>query len=188
MNLNGGSHLMNSEKFKPLKIVQLILITSAIIITFISIIEQIMGEGILLYILLDISKVLCLFCGSIYMMFGSKKSIAGFYKGFVACYIITLLLRIIIAFNDGISPLQAICSIISLICLLGLEFVKDLGKDKTAILYSILFVSEVIMALPLFLTRQTQIIIAGITSLLILGTFGLMITFKSVDKASRGRD
>ena len=118
----------------------------------------------------------------------AKKDVAAFYKSFIAFYIVTLLLRIVISFVDGISPLQAICSIVSLICLLGLEFVKDLGKDKTAILYSVLFVSEVIMSLPLFLTKQPQIIIAGITSLLMLGTFGLMITFKYIDKASRGRD
>lgn len=179
---------MNNDKYKILKIVQMVLIVLAIIVTSISIINQITGEGILLYILLDLCKVLCLFCGSVYMIFGSKKSVANFYKGFIAMFIVTLLLRIIISFVDGISPLQAICSIVSLICLLGLEFVKDLGKDKTAILYAILFVSEVIMAIPLFLTKQTQLITAGLTSLLILGTFGLMIAFKYIDKASRGRD
>ena len=179
---------MNSEKYRSLKIVQMILITAAIIVTSISIIEQIMGEGILLYILLDLCKTICLFCGAIYMMFGSKKDVAAFYKSFIAFYIVTLLLRIVISFVDGISPLQAICSIVSLICLLGLEFVKDLGKDKSSILYAVLFVSEVIMALPSFLTKNIQIAITGITSLLMLGTFGLMITFKYIDKASRGRD
>ena len=179
---------MSSEKYKSLKIVQMILITAAIIATSISIIEQIMGDGIILYILLDLSKVACLFFGAIYMIFGSKKQVANFYKAFIALYIISLLLRIVISFVDGISPLQAICSIVSLICLLGLEFVKDLGKDKSAMLYATLFVSEVIMALPLFLTKEPQIVIAGLTSLLMIGTFGLMITFKYIDKASRGRD
>ena len=64
---------MNSEKYRSLKIVQMVLITASIIVTSISIIEQIMGEGILLYILLDLCKTICLFCGAIYMMFDSKK-------------------------------------------------------------------------------------------------------------------
>ena len=188
MNLSGGSYLMNTDKYKSLRIVQIALIATAIIATTISIIEQIMGEGNLLNIILDLCKTIGLFCGAVYMMFGSKKDMASFYKAFIGFYIISLLLRIVTSFIDGISPLQAICSIVSLICLLGLEFVKDLGKDKTAILYSVLFVSEVIMAIPLFLTKQTQVAITAITSLLILGTFGLMITFKYIDKASRGRD
>ena len=164
------------------------LIVVAVIVTSISIINQIMGEGTLLLIILDLSKVVCLFCGAVYMMFGSKKEVANFYKAFIAMFIISLLLRIVNSFIDGISPLQAICSIVSLICLLGLEFVKDLGKDKTAILYAVLFVSEVIMAIPSFLTKQSQTIVSAVTSLLILGTFGLMIAFKYIDKASRGRD
>ncbi len=179
---------MNSEKYRSLNIIQMVLITVAIIATCISIINQIMANGDLIIILLDLCKVACLFCGAVYMIFGSRKAVANFYKAFIALFIITLLLRIVIAFIDGISPLQAICSIVSLICLLGLEFVKDLGKDKTAILYAILFVSEVIMALPLFLTKDPQTIVSAITNLLILGTFGLMITFKYIDKASRGRD
>ena len=61
-------------------------------------------------------------------------------------------------------------------------------KILQAMQYATLFVSEVIMALPLFLTKEPQIVIAGLTSLLMIGTFGLMITFKYIDKASRGRD
>jgi len=177
---------MNSEKYRSLKIVQMGLIVIAIIVSCISIIQQIMSSGNVFYLILDLCKIACLFCGSIYMIFGSKKQVAGFYKGFIALFIISLMLRIIISFIDGISPLQAICSIVSLICLLGLEFVKDLGKDKTAMLYAILFVSEVIMALPLFLEKNLASTIEACTGLLILGTFGLMITFKYIDKYSRG--
>ena len=177
---------MKSQKYRPLKIIQMILIAIAVIATSISIIDQIMASGAILPILLDLSKVTALFCGAIYLIFGSKKQMANFYKAFIAFYIVTLLLRIVNSFIDGISPLQAICSIVSLICLLGLELVKDLGKDKSAILYATLFVSEMIMALPLFLTKQTQSIISGISNLLLLGTFGLMITFKYIDKEERG--
>ena len=88
--------------------------------------------------------------------------------------------------SNGASLLQTACSIVSLVALVALEFLKDLGQDNSSKVYAVLFVSELISALRVLFVGNMADFAKAISGLLILGTFGVMITFKYIDKKSRG--
>ena len=180
------SYIMNTDKYRKLKIIQMGLISLAIIVNAIVIIDQITSSANVFDILLGLCATATLFCGAIYLIFDYKKSMAGFYKAFVALYILSLLIRIISSLVNGASLLPTACSIVSLVALVALEFLKDLGQDNSSKVYAVLFVSELISALRVLFVGNMADFAKAISGLLILGTFGVMITFKYIDKKSRG--
>ena len=181
---------MDNKKFNNLKMCHMCLMVIAIIITSIGVINQIVYSKSaqltpLLVTLAGFVRVLALFCGAVYLIFDYKKNVAGFYKAFINFMIVSLVLRIAASFQGSFTALQGICSFVSLVALLALEYAKDLGKKNTSIIYAVMLVCEIIAVVPMFATKDWGSILS---ILLLVGTLGLMITGKYIDKKARGRE
>lgn len=133
-------------------------------------------------------NVLALVCGIIYMLKGSGKDVAGLYKAFLLLVTLGLALRLV---GRLIFPgFDAVACLIigSLIMLLILTFVKDLGRSKTLGVYYVLLALDLVAAILLFDKREMLSSIAsGLTRLVLDGSIGLAIWAKYKDKAARGR-
>lgn len=172
-----------NNKFKPLMIVQMCLIAIAVVVDAINIIEGITKGSGIIEILSYLFSAFALFFGGLYLIFDFKKSVAVFYKLFVIMFALSVGLRTIISYGN-VSLIFTITSVFSLVDLLALVFVKDLGMEKTSYIYAAFLACEILTATAMLATNW----VLSLSTLLLAGTFGLMITFKYIDKASRDTD
>jgi hypothetical protein len=90
-------------------------------------------------------------------------------------------------------PLMA-CQVLSLIALVVLTTVKDLGREKTTLIYALLLLCQLIALFSvIFNVRSMANAVSPffniyVSNLLLAGTLGLMIGAKYMDKEARGRD
>ena len=172
-----------NTKYKPLMIIQMCLIAVAVILDAVNIIEGISNGDSIIAILSYLSSAIALFFGGLYLIFDYKKSVATFYKLFVIMAAVSIGLRTILSF-ERVTLIFSVVSIFSFLDLLALAFGKDLGMERTSYLYAAFLACEILAATAMLSSSW----VLSLSTLLLAGTFGLMITFKYIDKASRGRE
>ncbi len=133
-------------------------------------------------------NVLALICGIVYILKGSGKKAALFYDVFLLLVTLGLALRLAgRLFHHGFDVAVGLM-IGSVIILLILTFVKDLGRMNTWYLFLVLVVLDLIAAILLFDSREAfPTITSGLTRLVLDGAIGLAIRAKYIDKATRGK-
>ena len=142
-----------------------------------------------LYGISHIINALALAFGIVYMLKGSGKNAAIYYKIFIQWVTLGILLRLIGTLIGSGFGLSACLMIAIILLLLVLTIVKNLGKVKTYIVYYVLLALEVVLAIVTFDKVNTMPSIAGsLTRLVLIGTIGIAIFAKYADKAARGRD
>ena len=139
-----------------------------------------------LYGAAHIANALALCCGITYLLKGSGKSAAIWYKTMILIIALGVTLRLIgtlIYPGFGVSA----CLMIGIIlALLALRFIKDLGKTRTWIIFFILLALELVLAVLTFDKNEVLSSIAGSLSRLVLdGTIAIAIYEKYADKARR---
>ena len=139
-----------------------------------------------LYGAAHIINALALVCGITYLLKGSGKSAAIWYKTMILLVALGVTLRLIgtlIHPGFGANTCLMICIILAL---LVLRFVKNLGKTRSWIIFVILFALELVLAILTFDKNEVMSSIAGNLSRLALdGTIGIGIYEKYADKARR---
>ena len=139
-----------------------------------------------LYGAAHVVNALALVCGITYLLKGSGKSAANWYKTLILLIALGVTLRLIGTFihpGFGIN----VCLMIGIIlALLVLRFIKNLGKTRTWIIFCILLALELVLAVLTFDKNEIMASIAGNLSRLVLdGTIGIAIYEKYADKAKR---
>lgn len=140
-------------------------------------------------------KVFALLAGIVYLTMGYKKNANLYYKIFVGLYMVSMASDIVgsIRQSSASIPLMA-CQILSLIALVVLTTVKDLGREKTTLTYALLLLCQLIALFSvIFNVRSMANAVSPffniyVSNLLLAGTLGLMIGAKYMDKEARGRD
>ena len=139
-----------------------------------------------LYGAAHVVNAVALACGITYTMKGSGKAAAKWYKALVLLVALSITLRLIGTLIYPGFNVNACLMIVSIIILLILCFVKDLGDQKTWILFHVLLAVEIALAIITFDKREVMSSIAGnLSRLMLVGTIGLAIREKYQDKARR---
>jgi hypothetical protein len=140
-------------------------------------------------IIISVVHMFVLAAGLYYLALGYEKDSAVFYRAFLILYAISNTVRLVYFMfrHSGFLPIAA--TTVTIIVVLVLLFVKDLGKQISWIAYGILIVAELLL-LPSFLKAGTSatLLISKLSDLLIAGTLGLMINGKYLDKDARGTE
>ena len=139
-----------------------------------------------LYGAAHIANALALGCGITYLLKGSGKSAANWYKTLILLIALCVVLRLIGTLIHPGFGLNACLMIGIIIALLVLCCVKNLGAKKSWIIFGILITLELVLAVITFDKNEVMSSIAGNLSRLVLdGTIGLAIREKYADKAKR---
>ena len=135
--------------------------------------------------------MVALLFGLIYTLKGYKKSAANFYTVFYAFSMISVIVDILMslfsAADAGFAEkyLLPVLSLVFLICLALLGFVKDFGKEKsTTTAYVALAVSGVSMIASCIIGRS-ELFISAFARLVIAFTICIFVFCKYTDKAER---
>lgn len=133
-------------------------------------------------------------CGVVYLIKGYNKQAAPYYKAFLLLHVGVCALSIIVdlCFYEVTALLICICVLIAFkgIDLLVLTFGKDLGKQKTWILFYVILLIDII-ALILAVINMMNVgfdfsFTGYVTGLIADGTIGLAVKGKYDNKKSRG--
>ena len=139
-----------------------------------------------LYGIAHIVNALALACGMTYLMKGSSKQTAIWYKAFVVQVMLGVLLRLIGTLIMPGFGLPAALMIGVIIALLVLSFVKNLGEKNTWIVFYILLALELVLAIVSIDKGEVLSSIAGgLIRLVLAGSIGLAIHAKYADKKAR---
>lgn len=139
-----------------------------------------------LYGAAHICNALALTCGITYLLKGSGKSAANWYKTLILFIAIGVSLRLVGTLIHPGFGVNACLMIGIILALLALRFIKNLGKTRTWIIFFILLALELVLAVLTFDKNEVMSSIAGNLSRLVLdGTIGIAIREKYVDKALR---
>jgi hypothetical protein len=139
-----------------------------------------------LYGAAHVVNALALVCGITYLLKGSGKSAATWYKALVMLVTLGVTLRLIgtliyPGFNFAAGLMIGIILALLILC-----FVKNLGEKKSWIIFYILLALELVLAFVMFDKNEVMSSIAGNLSRLVLdGSIGLAIREKYADKAAR---
>ena len=149
--------------------------------------SQAYKTSVTLYGIAHIANALALAHGIMYLLKGSGKQAAGYYRTFILLVALGIVLRLIgTLFYPGFG-LSACLMIGILLMLLALGFVKDLGEQKSWIIFWVLIILEVVLAVVMFDKNEAMSSIAGSLSRLVLdASIGLSLRAKYADKAARG--
>ena len=139
-----------------------------------------------LYGAAHICNAIALACGITYLLKGSGKSAANWYKTLILFISLGVSLRLVgtlIHPGFGVNTCLMIGIILALLALL---FIKDLGKTRTWIIFFILLAMELVLAVLTFDKNEIFSSIAGNLSRIMLDcTIGIAIYEKYADKAAR---
>ena len=141
---------------------------------------------LILYGIAHIVNALALACGFLYLIRGGGKNVAAWYKAFIVQIALGITLRMVgsILFPGFGAPACFMIGIV--VCLLVLAFVPNLGKQKTWIIFTVLFTTEVCLAIVIFEPAEAvSSIVGSLTRLVLEGTFGVLIFQKYDDKTAR---
>ena len=137
-----------------------------------------------------------LLTGILYLLHGYKKNAAVYYKTFILLLVLVNLMVIILdVIYTTLTILIIVKSVlyaIKIILLLLLAFKKDLGREKTWIIFNMVVVVDIAaLVLMLIITFTGSFdfgsIMGVIAALVADATLGLAIHGKYADKKSRGR-
>ena len=123
--------------------------------------EEIYKTTAALYGIAHIVNALALACGITYLIKGSGKSAAVWYKTLILFVALGVALRLAGTLIHPGFGANACLMIGILIALLVLRFVKDLGKTKTYAFFFILLALEIVLAV---LTFDTNEVMSGSTA------------------------
>jgi hypothetical protein len=133
---------------------------------------------------------LALVCGIIYTARNYTKDAADYYKYFMLLYAISKLFTLYSSFMLSGVNLYMIVTLVEVVLISSFAFVKDLGRQRSMMLFYALLVCELLVGLTGGFTDVSSAfaprLVAGITRLLLCGTLGLAIYGKYDDKARRG--
>ncbi|MBR2067408.1 MAG: hypothetical protein IJ875_04010 [Solobacterium sp.] len=139
-----------------------------------------------LYGLGHVLNAIALACGIYYIFKGSGKDVAMWYKAFVILVTLSFTLRL---FGRMIHPglgLVAVLMLVIVILLLVLSFMKNLGEQRSWILYYALLALVFVVEVITFDTREVlSSLVGNATRLVLIGTIGLALRDKYMDKAAR---
>ena len=139
-----------------------------------------------LYGLAHVVNALALACGITYLLKGSGKSAAVWYKTLILLVALGVTLRLVGTLIHPGFGVSACLMIGIILALLALRFIKDLGKTKTWIIFFILLTLEIVLAVLTFDKNEVLSSIAGSLSRIILDcTIGIAVYEKYADKAKR---
>ena len=139
-----------------------------------------------LYGAAHVVNALALVCGITYLLKGSGKSAAIWYKALVLLIALGVTLRLVGTLIHPGFGVNACLMIVIILALLALRFIKNLGKTRTWIIFCILLALELVLAVLTFDKNEIMASIAGNLSRLVLdGTIGIGIYEKYADKARR---
>lgn len=149
----------------------------------------------ILDMLLYAFQTLALVFGIIYLRSRYRKQYAVFYKLFLFFLVVGYLCSIISRVMGNGLMFATIIQIIWIAGLLILTFWPNLGKRNSWILYTVLFVLQVIWAISTVMVNSNQfsrsefifaVLAVVFSRLLILGSIGLALKGKYDDKDARG--
>ena len=139
-----------------------------------------------LYGAAHIVNALALACGITYLLKGSGKAAANWYKTLILLIALGVTFRLIGTLIHPGFGVNACLMIGIILALLALRFIKDLGKTRTWIIFCILLVLELVLAVLTFDKNEIFSSIAGNLSRIMLDcTIGIAIYEKYADKARR---
>lgn len=139
-----------------------------------------------LYGAAHIANALALSCGIVYLLKGSGKPAAMWYKTLILLVAFGVTLRLIGTLIHPGFGVNACLMIGIILALLVLRFIKNLGKTRTFIIFFILLALEIVLAVLTFDKNEIMSSIAGNLSRIILDcTIGIAIYEKYLDKAAR---
>ncbi|MBQ7699904.1 MAG: hypothetical protein IJT49_06140 [Clostridia bacterium] len=139
-----------------------------------------------LYGAAHVVNALALTCGITYLLKGSGKSAAIWYKTLILLIALGVTLRLVGTLIHPGFGVNACLMIVIILALLALRFIKNLGKTRTWIIFFILIALELVLAVLTFDKNEVMASIAGNLSRLVLdGTIGISIYEKYADKAKR---
>ncbi len=143
----------------------------------------------------NLLTVMALFTGIWYILDGYRKQAAIFYKAFLLSQVVETVflavIELIFAQKGLIQILVTVTLAVKAIILLLLVVLKDIGKMRTWLIYSLLFASEVFGVTVIIISTPGSImglrIVSSAARLVITGTIGIMIYGKYADKKRRGK-
>ena len=139
-----------------------------------------------LYGAAHVVNALALACGITYLLKGSGKSAANWYKALVMLVTLGVTLRLIGTLIHPGFGVTAGLMIGIILALLALCFVKNLGKTRSWCIFYILLALEAVLAVVMFDKNEVISSIVGNLSRLVLdGSIGFAIREKYEDKAER---
>lgn len=131
-------------------------------------------------------NALALICGIYYLLKGSGKDAAIWYKTFVTLVTLGVIIRLV---GRIISPgfgLVAFLMIGIVVLLLILSFMKDLGeKYSWAVFYALLALVLIVELITFDSAEVVSSLIGNLTRLVLIGSIGLALRNKYADKAAR---
>ena len=194
------------KKFSPVMIVHLILMVAMACGTIGGAVNFVIGAvnattgmerfSNLTNVLLMVLILAMLVVGTVYLLQAYGKQAANYYKAFMLIHVGVCALTIFVDlfFYQVTALLIIICALnaIKLLALIALTFVKDLGSQKTWMLFYVVLAMDIIQ-LVLAIINMAGIgfdfsFTGYVTALVADGTIGLAIRGKYQDKRSRGRD
>ena len=139
-----------------------------------------------LYGIAHVVNALALLCGITYLLKGSGKQAAFWYKTLVLLATVGVAFRLIGTLIRPGFGLTACLMIGIIIALLVLRFVKNLGERNTMLVFHVLVTLEVVLAIAMFDKSEALSSIAGsLTRLVLDSCIGLAIREKYADKTAR---
>ena len=152
--------------------------------------------SLLLFGFLGVYDVIGIGAGIGYLLRGYGKNAATYYKMLLVLIFFAKVLGGILAVTSGLNSIIWLLIIllitvaIKAAVLLVLAGWKDLGKNKTIVLFWILFALELFLPFLCIALPQAAIyiIVLSVNNLVIAGAIGLSIRAKYADKQARGRN
>ena len=133
-----------------------------------------------------ILKIASLVFALIYMLYGYRKNANLYYKGLLATITLLQLINLICLIYLGKDIVFVTISAIMFGILLVLTIGNDLGKTKSLVLTSILFILQTYEVFVVYSKTITAESISYLTSLEIICLAGIMTYAKYLDKTERG--
>lgn len=134
-------------------------------------------------------NALALICGIYYLIKGSGKDAAIWYKTYLMLVTLGVIVRLV---GRIISPgfgLVAFLMIGIIILLLILSFVKDLGSiNSWAVFYVLIALVLIVEVITFDSAEVVSSLVGNLTRLVLIGSIGLALRDKYADKATRKRN
>lgn len=194
------------KKFGPLRIVHLILMIGLMLSSGFSTVMFLGGFDLftagkdrpeaILNGCSTMAVTVMLLTGILYLLHGYKKNTAIYYKAFILLLVLVnlmvIILDVIFANKTVLIIIKCALYAIKIILLLLLVFKKDLGREKTWIIFKMVVAVDIAALVVMLIITTTGSfdfgsIIGVIAALVADATLGLAIHGKYADKASRGR-
>ena len=192
------------KKYNPFTLVHLILMLLLLLFSGVAAVMMIGGFGLrvagverlhmLLRGVFNIANAAALLLGVIYLLNEYSKQAARYYKAFLASLTaetaLLILLDLLFDKTQAVHIAGATCEAITILLLCLLIFKKDLGRQKTWVLFGALLALDIIVITLTFVDATPDLLIYRIATaasrLVLTVTIGLAIRGKYADKARRG--